>query len=104
MTYWTREIIRSKLQEWQADKLNNSQICEWAQSEWLPLQDDYEDIEKKDNSWESVCRDILWMLEDMKVYCLVKEDIPALLLYSDTRTREYFDGKSKFDVYLKRIK
>ncbi|GGF21438.1 hypothetical protein [Hymenobacter cavernae] len=104
MTCWTREIIRSKLQEWQADKLSSSQICEWAQSEWWPLQDDYDDIEKKDSSWESVCRDVLWMLEDMKAYCLFKEDIPALLSYLDTQVGGYFDGKNKFDAYMTKSK
>lgn len=104
MTRWTRDIVRSKLQDWQKAKLTNQQIWEWALNEWFPIEDDYEDLERSANgTWESICRDIIWMLEDLNQNHISKKDIPILLEYLDTPLGQYQVGKNRIDNYFENI-
>ncbi|MBK7762648.1 MAG: hypothetical protein IPI46_04660 [Bacteroidetes bacterium] len=104
MTHWLRNTIKDKLIEWRNDTITSSDIMEWALEEWLPMEDTYEDLEKElIIRGESICRDILELIENIEWNFVTKDDIEILLEYLNTPIGQYMTGNEKLTKHFERI-
>lgn len=104
MTNWTRQDIIEKLTDWQTGRMSTEEIFDWANDNWIPYEDQYEDHEySSDGEYQSVTRDVINYLEELFRLDITKDDIPELLKYLQTPKGQYEEGNKKLTNYFDSI-
>lgn len=104
MTTWTRQNIIEKLIDWQTGRLSSEEIFDWANDNWVPHEDQYEDHEySSSGEYQSVTRDVINYLEELFRLDITKDDIPELLKYLQTPKGQYEKGNQKLTNYFNSI-
>ena len=104
MTHWTRKMIEEKLIEWKTNNISTIQIWEWANTEWNPMEDGYDDIILMESGKIECCSYvILNLLENIERNFITNDDIDILLEFLKTPIEESQNGIEKLNNYLDNI-
>ena len=99
-----RQDIIEKLTNWQTGKMSTEEIFDWANDNWIPYEDQYEDNEySSDGEYQSVTRDVINYLEELFRLDITKDDIHELLKYLLTPKGQYEEGHKELLNYFDSI-